>query len=69
MIKKLAIIGGIVVVSTVAITNGLVLAFTGDDNYTDFLNLLEYGLEGLIEYFKSIIEMNETALEAGAVVT
>jgi len=69
MIKKLANIGGTVVVSTVAIPNGLVLAFVGMNEYTDFLNLLEYGLQGLIEYFKFIIEMYETALEAGAVVT
>ncbi len=69
MKKKLAFIGGLVVVAFLVIPNALVLAIIGDDSDTDFINLLEYGLQGLIEYFKFIVQMYEVALDAGTTVT
>ena len=39
------------------IPNALVLASVGDNTYSDFLNALAYGLEGLIEYFEFIVDM------------
>lgn len=62
MKKKLLIIGGIVAAALV-IPSGIVLAQLGGKGFDAFVQALEYGLLGLVEYFEFIVDLFKIAVE------